>query len=328
MSNSQNDQALLITSDAVPVAAYQAIYHKLTGKVEKLTEKFNDVYLVTELDVLHLNRLIEQHVFQYGPKGTNCEITVSLHENESFKFNSFEKFSHFNFKGISQPTSVLNYQFDFYSVFPSEIPEAQEIVQRYKIVLRLDQDFLDEFDNLPSFIRFSVSGDNIVLTIEYTDYAVARALQGVVRDWVAGLTSCKSPKLAKAFSRFRFAWMQSIAPFVILLTAVGALLAAKKMTIVSLESLVKFFCVSAIIGAVATIGTRLVMIGLDSVVQKLTPVTHLMLTKGDQERKSARDSSANKNRAILAFLVFVVVAGVGINLFSAWIYNSIIASGK
>jgi hypothetical protein len=37
---------LVISSDKVPVAAYQAIYHKLTSKVEKISETFPDAYII------------------------------------------------------------------------------------------------------------------------------------------------------------------------------------------------------------------------------------------------------------------------------------------
>jgi hypothetical protein len=51
---------LIISGDRVPVAAYQAIYHKLTSKVEKISEIFEDAYEISMEDLIQLDTMLRQ----------------------------------------------------------------------------------------------------------------------------------------------------------------------------------------------------------------------------------------------------------------------------
>lgn len=60
---------LIIPQDKVPVAAYQALYHKLTSKTEKLRETFNDAYLIRAQDIMQLDAMLCQTVKQFPVQG-------------------------------------------------------------------------------------------------------------------------------------------------------------------------------------------------------------------------------------------------------------------
>ena len=63
---------LVISDDKVPTSAYQAIYHKMTSKVESLSEIFHDSYKIKIEDISHLNNIIETTIKQFTIKGQKC----------------------------------------------------------------------------------------------------------------------------------------------------------------------------------------------------------------------------------------------------------------
>src|SRR5688572_14535583 len=156
---------LIIPKDKVPAAAYQAIYHKLTDKIEKLHEFFDDAYNIGVEDVIQLHDMLCQTVRQYPIQGQNVTVQISFHKDERLDSSSIEKFKMLNFS-TNKPTEVVEYKFDFYTILPVEIRDAQDIVQRFKVTVKIDQDFVEEEDGFPFAFR-AWSGRNIRLEVEY-----------------------------------------------------------------------------------------------------------------------------------------------------------------
>lgn len=88
---------LIIPKDKVPAAAYQAIYHKLTSKVEKLLEIFDDAYEITVNDIIQLDTRYCQTVKQYPVQSQNAVCSISFYKDERLDSSSIEKFKVLNF---------------------------------------------------------------------------------------------------------------------------------------------------------------------------------------------------------------------------------------
>lgn len=195
--NSEADETphLVIPHGKVPVAAYQAIYHHLTSKVEKLQLRYTDAYEIEVSDIVQLHERLDQVTRQYPVQQKSSECSITLYKNEKLQCSSIEKFKTLNFLN-NKPTDSISYKFDFFTVLPVEIDSANDIVQRFKINAIIDQDLVEiSDDGLPYFIKNMASGDNIRVVIEYSDYAVARTLQATVDEWVESLKSRKIPSV-------------------------------------------------------------------------------------------------------------------------------------
>lgn len=104
-------KTLVISDDKVPVAAYQAIYHKLTQSTERLENIKRDKYRITIADLQNLHRIIEQSIQQYKVEAKNCSVNLSFNNGETEKYSSFERFNVVNFDLRNSYTSGISIVF-------------------------------------------------------------------------------------------------------------------------------------------------------------------------------------------------------------------------
>ena len=83
---------IAISADEIPFGAYQAIYHKLTRKVEKNVKYYTDSYTIAFSDVENLHQRIVQSLKQYQVKLNRCEISLAFKDHQHREHSSFEKF--------------------------------------------------------------------------------------------------------------------------------------------------------------------------------------------------------------------------------------------
>lgn len=152
MSDRIEPNHLIIPQDMVPAAAYQAIYHKLTSKVEKLTETFDDAYEFRVDDFIQLDAMLCQVVRQYPVQSQNSTCSISFHKDERIDSSSLDIFKLMNFT-TNKPTESVEYNFDFFTILPVEIPQANDIVQRFKVTVKADQDFIEDGLGIPNFYK-------------------------------------------------------------------------------------------------------------------------------------------------------------------------------
>lgn len=311
---------LVISQDKVPTSAYQAIYHKLTSKVDKLQEAFDDAYEVRITDLSHLNDLVVGAVGQFQLKGKATEIVVSLKKGEIITFPDFVKFSSFNFSTLCSTASV-NYTFDFFTVLPVEIEAAQDIVQRFKISVNIDQDFVEERDDgLPAYLMGVWVGRNIKLTIEYADYAVARNIQSAVRDWVQSLPTKKLSSVVKLLNE-RGEGAQFLVPRVM---PAGAILwyslYVAHVGVPNLqEGVIHLFKGFALAILAQVIGYFLV-VNFYRELALVRPLSFILLTEGDRRRCTKIGSMRLRRSSILYILGTVIVLGFAVSIAASYAY--------
>ena len=311
-----NIEHLVITNDKVPVAAYQAIYHKLTSKVEKLTQTFDDAYRISAEDVVQLDYLLCQVIKQYPVKSSNSTCSVALRKDETIEFSSIEKFRR---TGVvsNKPTALIIYEFDFFTVLPVEIENAQDIVQRFKVSVAMDQDFVEDPDNgVPYYISNMATGRNIRLLVEYSDFAVGRNLQTTVNDWVQSLNTRRKGVVVRFFER-RADFLNA---YTGQLFAAASLIGLSRWSLDNSSDMPYSFILLAlgIATAMYVVGRALNVFFYRRLTQA-KPLTLICLTNGDRARAEKMAQSASSMAWAAGFLGVTIVAGLAVNICSSFL---------
>lgn len=326
MSSSQNPIAapsarLVIDGGNIPFGAYQAIYHQITKKIEKLYKEHNDAYDIHFSDIQDLHLRLEQLISQYQVKGKSVEINHSLSESQTRTYSSFEKFKISDVTTRSC-TKKINYSLDFLVVLPAEIPEAEDIAQRFKVDISLYSPKQSEngLAFAPAMFRFFGLGDSIDVTIEYSDYSVAIALQAVIDSWVANLKSRKTSTIIKALSSLDASKgdivirMIAAVPF---FSAFFFIVSKEEFTVERMLHLLFFVIgISVFFSGLSLFLWRKVVEGALS----LIPSTRIYVTSGDEVRHAEEGVGFKKTISVISSIT-ALAASVSVKLFSALIFS-------
>jgi len=174
---------------------YQDIYHQITGKTEQINQKFSKNLLVEFSDVEQLHLKIMQVREVLTVLACNETITI-FHDNERKEsFTSFERFRQYNSSSTS-PTTSLALQYNF-SILPGGLTQAREYTIKIRLVSRVALAAQMESD-VPPFMRGRilnfVSDNTAEITIDYSDYVVARGFLEAFGEWIKGCNSTHKPK--------------------------------------------------------------------------------------------------------------------------------------
>lgn len=315
-----NRPMLVISDDKVPTSAYQAIYHKMTSKVENLREVFYDSYTIKIEDILHLNNIVENTIKQFVIKGQKCEITLSLNKGESFGFSSFEKFYAFNFSTICC-TSKIVYDLDFFTIIPVELKDAEDIVQRFKATISIDQDFVEEDEgNVPPYLQGIWAGKNITLKIEYSDYSVARNIQSAVRDWVANLPTEKKSHYRTIIDKYG----EFFSFFVPRFFSFGTLIAFATFLIndnyTNQINFPQVIVLSAACAIISQIIGHILIVRFYREISMSRLLTFILITEGDRRRYKKINNRIVLRRLFSNFFLVTICGGIFASIIASYIF--------
>tara|TARA_R110000824_G_scaffold150891_4_gene321704 strand:- start:1268 stop:2260 length:993 start_codon:yes stop_codon:yes gene_type:complete len=318
LSPNNGTSQLLISGDDIPFGAYQAIYHKITRKVESRTKKYPDAYRVTKSDLKNMHERLVQAVQPYDVKSSRCQLTHALKDDTSKDHSSFEKFFMSDCSTRSS-TVQLNYEFDFLIILPPEVPEAKEIVQKFTTKVVIDQISIDNDDSdAPYFIRGLNIGGSLTVKMEFSDYAVSQHLMATLDGWVESLPTKKEGKFLKSLFKYERSIRSIVPPTARFLTMLAG--AFYLFDVSDLRSglvvLALSFGLSAFLESVS-------YMFLNSFFQKLPqmkPTTRLLITQGDSDSSDEMDDKKNLVLATLSFLFFGVAMTLFLGSLSSGIY--------
>lgn len=316
-------KGLTISEQDIPFSAYQAIYHKLTKKVEKLSKDFKDPYDIKFEDIKNLDQRFRQSLAQYAVKGSRCEISHSTKGGFSRVHSSFEKFQ-ISDNSARECTSSFSYQLDFLVVLPAQIPQAEELAQRYKVEIIFEQDMIDESDRkkLPYFLRGFFSLGSLKVDIEYTDYAVAQSLEATVQSWVNQLPKRKESKFHKVATFFEPAIMQFSGAVAATLALVGG---AWRLSQIDVDAQ-KAAIIILVCFAAATLTAPFVHWLCSTsykTIKKTAPCPTISLTQGDRDRISKIDDVHRKAEVLIGVLMVGCVLSFAVNLLAAMVFDKV-----
>lgn len=318
MSGTGENGHLVIPQGKVPASAYQAIYHKLTSKVEKLTETFDERYDICVNDIVHLDTMLNQVVYPLKPEGRNSYCNVSFRKDEGINFSSVDKLRLFNFT-TQKCTESIEYNFDFYTILPVEIKEAEDIVQRFKVKLKIDQDFVEEDSDIPPHIRHYVTGRNIMLLVEYSDYAVGRSLQSCVQDWVTSLPCRKVNGFVKLLDKKSDA-LTAFTPYVF---SASLLFGLSSVQVDSQVESTSFILFSLSISILTLIFGKILIVEFFKNLAYIKPLTFINFTNGDATRKREISNTRSLKIGVSSFFAITIACNILTNLFANSIWEKI-----
>lgn len=310
----------IIDADDIPFGAYQAIYHKITKRVEKFRKSYAGIFEIGLDDVKELHVRLSQSLSQYNVVGKDVEVSHFINEAQSFSYSSFEKFQIAD-KSSPGYTKLLTYTLSALIILPGEIPEAENIAQRYRIIVEFDPPSPKaEESNLPMIFQFFTDDHSISLTIEHPDYAVALALRSIVDGWADGLKKKKDSKVLKFLngpgSPEKMKLSTAIAAFPFLAALLWSLasdeMGVRELSVVGFSaaviSIISIFTVSSLHSKLSNISGR------------LRPKTRVYITRGDH---SIHENSELRNGRIIQFAAYAIslIIAISINISSAYIFE-------
>lgn len=323
LNGDENDTSRIgtIAQDRIPVAAYQALYYKLTKRVEKIKDSFDDAYEIKIDDIVQLDNILHQAVNQIRPQGSKSFCTISFREKETIEFSSIQKMRIHNF---SRPcnTSAISYSFDFFTIISSEIEGADDIVQRFSIKVKIDQDFVEDDDAIPWIFKGLVSGKNISYEIEYSDHSVARNLQACVNDWVKSLKCRKIPKFILWFdSKSDF-----FTAFIPQMFAASLLIGQATFGTLALGNTARSIALAIGLAILAVSIGKFFIVNLYRSLTIIRPKTYLLITSGDTDRMNAMIRKTSYHVKFSYFIGGTILAGIFVNIFSNIIWEKFMKS--
>lgn len=171
----------------VSLKTYQDIYHQITGRTEQIRKRYSENLLIELGEIEQLNHKILQLCDVHNVVAGNDTVTVFHAKERKEQFTSFERFRAYNTNTASPTVSlVLRYNF---SIIPAGNSRPQEYVVNIRLTSKVValQQFQDE---APPFMRghfFSfMAGPVVEVTVDYTDYVIARGFLEAVDEWVKG----------------------------------------------------------------------------------------------------------------------------------------------
>ena len=310
---------LVISGEDIPFGAYQAIYHKLTKKVEKRSKSYKDAFELNFSDIQNLNDRLNQLVKQFDVKSCRCQVSHALRDDTSREFSSFEKFKLADLSMRSR-TRSLSYDFDFLIILKPEIPQASEVAQRFKIEIVFDQDFIEDEDyDAPHFIRGMFIGRNIQYLIEYSDYAVSESLSATVENWISSLPKKEPTELRKFLQkseRFSKIYLDSTCRTFIYLSGAYAISKSSdinwQITVVALSlgiSSLMFMLCNTFVEKFYTAITA------------ARPLTRIKLTVGDFDYDKNDEVREKKQTWIARFMFVGIFLTVALSILSNYLYD-------
>lgn len=292
---------LVIPTDSIPPAAWQAIYYHLSKKVEVSRQLHTGAFEITKDDIVDLVQRIEQAAVGYGPQAEKVEFEIDFRDDGSYKLSSLEKYLATDFGHKRCCTKRVAIDFDFILSPSTELSIDESPAQKFKVFMIIDQDFFSDDDpEQAGFFTDGVAGKNVLAIVEYSDYAVSRSLHGAIDDWVASLPKRQVPAILRFLPKVLKGFYGAI-------PALGS--AAVAIPFIRFSNPVNTSdVVSTVLIAICamTFGFGLLRAfvpwSLDTIA-KLQPTTYLLLTAGDSERKR-KISGENRRRAAIFYFIF------------------------
>jgi hypothetical protein len=319
----QSSGSITISDSDMPFSAYQAIYHKLTKRVERINRKYDDPVLIYAEDIKNLNDRICQLLAPHNISGSRCEISHATQDGSSWVYSSVEKFIMMN-NTAREFSSSLSYEFDFLIVLPSRVDEARDVAQRYKLRLLFEQTVFEKDDaRVPFFLRGFTAKSDLTMSLQYTDYAIAQAIEAVVHGWIRSLKKQKKSGILKVLERTEGA-IRTFVPAVVQLAPLvsGAAFVSQHKSDASSGISIALFSIG--LCYISYVFCMYIIEKFYNLSRKLQPCASVFLTIGDRDRYEDNKNLLKNTANAMSFIAIGVLLSFIINISSSWIYDAVL----
>lgn len=302
----------------------QAIYNAVTGKTEKLTKFYDKNFRVDMNALRQLDAKLRQMRTQWHVAQSSDSITIHHNADNKDQFSSFERFGIYD-SSRAEPVESIVYQHNFL-IAMTGIGKAQPYTATVRIASRAAMfDKLKHGGPPPAFFRLFQRG-TITVEIDYVDYVVARNIQSTLDSWINEIEVLPESK-SLVWLQNHSAWAPRAVSFAVFLVA--------------------FYAINSISGQLPTStnprdAARLVIFGLpflwlatqlaktfggmvEERLDNYAPLSYIDLNVGDK-RLADRIAKHSKLSCFTALFWFatVLAEGVGIGLFTSWLYDKFV----
>lgn len=221
-------------------------------------------------------------------------------------------------------TSGITYQTEFMIKLLSELEEAKDIIQRYKLSIIIENEEIDENDmDVPSIFRGLIIPPKIVMRLDYVDYIVAKTIQSTIESWVNSLAKEEENNLAKFVNKHE-AKLQTIIPTIIMATPfIGAIILINN-NIYNMTALFKISLLCIILLIIFKTITEVTIKKILHYSTILMPRMKIHLTLGDQDRIKTLKSKRKRLSNTIYCLFCGYLLTIFFNLLSSWIFTKIL----
>lgn len=290
-------------NSAVSVKVYQDVYHQITGRTEQIRQRYSDNVLLEFQDIEQLHFKVMQLCDVHHVVARNESVSVFHDKERKEQFTSFERFRIYNSNATSPCVSVvLKYNF---SITPAGVLKPQEYIVTVRLTSRVAV-LQQAEEDAPPFMRGRMvsflSENTAEVTVEYTDYVIARGFVEAFNEWIRG---CKCTPKARGLNTLR-RWSHLIPQLIrmslVLLIAWFALQAApafftSETTPLAWARFLILYSTGAFV--LVSLGSAAGEV-IEAAVDTFPTLSYLKLNKGDE--RLIADFQSRKNRAIGKFL--------------------------
>lgn len=297
------------------IKMYQEAYHHITGKNEKTSFKSSADLLIDFDELNQIHHKISQMCDVHKIVAQSESITVFHSKERKEHFTSFDRFRIYN-KGNTSPTLNILMEYNF-----SILPNGGTMPQQYKVTIRLNSRVAlmkQMKEDAPPFMRARLFGfmygSTADVSVEYADYVVARGFIEAVQEWIDGCKKSKSRlKCIQRLQRFShlFPGLLSFVNGVLItfffIKKTPVILNGHSSYIDVLQYGILFFASFMLTSKIATfLGNS-----LESAIDSYTPLSYLLINKGDERVVEDYNNDRSGNIFRIAFSVIsTVILGV------------------
>ncbi|WP_394672577.1 hypothetical protein [Limnobacter sp.] len=318
-SGDGNIEVIKIGEASAPVSlkTYQDIYHQVTGRTEQIKKRYSENLLVEFSEIEQLHHKIKQLCDVHNIVASNEVVSVFHEKERKEQFTSFERFRAYN-SNTASPTVTLVLKYNF-----SIIPAGRERPQEYAVTVRLTSRvaMLEQVEReAPSFVRPHLVGivalNTAEVTVDYSDYVIARGFLEAVDEWVGGCR--KTPPIN---------WLNVLRRWSHFAPGISKLIAGGLLAWFALQSIPAHFSATAttevgarffvVYGSGALILVPLMgAIGgmIEEAIDSYPILSYLKLNKGDS---NLIEQFSERKRSVFIKLFFSAVASIALGIVSA-----------
>lgn len=312
--------AVTLKPDGGPVAAIQAYYYHVTGKTEKFSQQFKGEYDISFEDLRNLHRSMAQYINTHNVIAFDSKVNVYFEKDEKINHSSFEKFSSFDFSR-SKPVSSILYEIEFAIKHPS-IDEDSGDLQRYKMSIRINQNTEDASD-IPFFMRRAIIRP-ITITVDFVDFAIARAITGVMKDWIDSLSEFRASKFLEGLSNsddILGLWTPRIIAIIPFLVLISFYWPVSNQQVMQAD----------IINIMVSLSAMVIMYSfgqwsahkISEWSLQVLPRTFVAVGEGDKKLRAQCEKKAANFKRLIGFMLGSVLLAVALNLLASLLYDHI-----
>lgn len=298
--NNNNEDDIHLPSDDIDenqsLKLYQAIYNKITGRSERLTEKTTRHIKITIDEIKNIDDKIKQVCSLHNIISCNQSITVTHTKNRQETFTSYDRFRIYN-TGNPSPCLTVTLTYNISMLVngtnePQHYRVSVKINSRLGLVEKIRKEappFLsDQF--LPYLLN-----ETAELKIDYVDYIVARGFSEAFTEWANGCPVSPEHPWLKKLQKLSHLIPRLGKVAIILIGMWYALAEVEQISNSPIEEQVSILgrtliVYSASIYALVSIA-HVTLRMIEDAIDSYTPASYIKLNKGDAQLIDAHNFS-------------------------------------